>query len=89
MYLLKTLEQAYPEGSDVMKTIADVLREEGMEQGKQQGIAELLLMMLGDKVGPIPEDIQKQIYLLKEQKLKTIFKNLDRIETIDDVKKHL
>ena len=76
-----------------MKTIADVLREEGMEQGieqgKQQGIAELLLMMLGDKVGPIPEDIQKQIYLLKEQKLKTIFKNLDHIETIDDVKKYL
>ena len=68
-----------------MKTIADVLREEG----KEQGIAELLLMMLGDKVGPIPEDIQKHIYLLKEQKLKTIFKNLDHIETIDDIKKFL
>ena len=91
--IVKTLEQAYPEGSDVMKTIADVLREEGkeqgIEQGKQQGIAELLLMMLGDKVGSIPDDIQKQIYLLKEQKLKTIFKNLDHIETIDDVKKYL
>ena len=91
--IVKTLEQAYPEGSDVMKTIADVLREEGMEQGieqgKQQGIAELLLMMLGDKVGSIPDDIQKQIYLLKEQKLKTIFKNLDHIETINDVKKYL
>ena len=87
--IVKTLEQAYPEGSDVMKTIADVLREEGKEQGKQQGIAELLLMMLGDKVGPIPEDIQKQIYLLKEQKLKTIFKNLDHIEMIDDIKKFL
>ena len=53
-----------------MKTIADVLREEGKEQGKQQGIAESLLMMLGDKVGPIPEDIQKQIYLVNYLPLK-------------------
>jgi predicted transposase/invertase (TIGR01784 family) len=103
--IVKTLEQAYPEGSDVMKTIADVLREEGIEQGieqgiaqgieqgiaqgKQQGIAESLLMMLDDKVGQIPEDMQKHIYLLDEQKLKVIFKNLHQIETLTDLNSYL
>ncbi len=91
--IVKTLEQAYPEGSDVMKTIADVLREEGIEQGisqgKQQGIAESLLMVFGYKMGKIPEDMQKTIHHLDEQKLKTIFKNLDHIETFDDVEKYL
>ena len=88
-----------------MKTIADMLREEGIAegieqgvaqgieqgiaQGKQQGIAESLLMMLDDKVGQIPKDMQKHIYQLDEQTLKIIFKNLHQIETVTDLNSYL
>ncbi|SFP60543.1 hypothetical protein SAMN05421839_1335 [Halolactibacillus halophilus] len=37
-----------------MKTIADVLREEG----KEEGIAETLLTLLGRKLGQLPQDTQ-------------------------------
>lgn len=87
--IVKTLEQAYPKGSDVMKIIADVLREEGIAQGKQQGIAESLLMMLDDKIGQIPEDMQKHIHQLDEQTLKSIIKNYDQINTLQDLRHNL
>jgi flagellar biosynthesis/type III secretory pathway protein FliH len=92
-----------------MKTIADMLREEGIEegieqgmeqgiaqgieqgiaQGKQQGIAESLLMMLDDKVVQIPEDMQKHIHQLDEQTLKSIIKNYDQINTLQDLRHYL
>ncbi|MGM0523800.1 MAG: Rpn family recombination-promoting nuclease/putative transposase, partial [Bacillota bacterium] len=35
--IVNILEQTYPKGSDVVMTIADILREEGLEQGLEQG----------------------------------------------------
>ena len=54
-----------------MKTIADMLREEGKKEGKEEGrrrgIAETLLTLLSHKIGQLPEDTQTQIHQLNEQ----------------------
>ena len=76
-----------------MKTIADMLREEGKEEGKEEGrrrgIAETLLTLLSHKIGQLPEDTQTQIRQLNEQPLQSIVKNYDRINTLDDLAKYL
>ena len=87
--IVKTLEQAYPEGSDVMKTIADVLREEGIEQGERKGIAETLLTLLNDKLGQLPANTQTQIRQLDEQRLHSIVKSYEQIKSKEDLNKYL
>ena len=76
-----------------MKTIADMLREEGKKEGKEEGrrrgIAETLLTLLSHKIGQLPEDTQTQIHQLNEQPLQSIVKNYDRINTLDDLAKYL
>lgn len=36
--IARSLENNYPEGSEIIMTLADMLREEGKEQGKEEGI---------------------------------------------------
>jgi len=35
--IARNLENNYPEGSDLVMTIADILRKEGLEEGKRAG----------------------------------------------------
>ncbi len=76
-----------------MKTIADVLREEGIEQGiergARKGIAETLLTLLSHKIGQIPEDTQTQIRQLDEQPLQSIVTSYDQINSLDDLNNYL
>ena len=88
-----------------MKTIADMLREEGIEQGMEQGIAqgieqgvaqgkrigmvEVLVSVLSNNLGQLPEDMQKHIHQLDEQTLKSIIKNYDQINTLQDLRHYL
>ncbi|SFS58224.1 protein of unknown function [Halolactibacillus miurensis] len=91
--IVKTLEQAYPMGSDVMKTIADVLREEGIEQGieqgEQKGIAKTLLAFLSRKIEHLPEETKDKLRQLDGQKLETIVNDFHQIETVEDLNKYL
>lgn len=36
--IMKKVETTYPEGSELVMTLADILREEGKEEGKEEGI---------------------------------------------------
>jgi flagellar biosynthesis/type III secretory pathway protein FliH len=88
-----------------MKTIADMLREEGIEQGMEQGIArgieqgvalgkrigmvEVLVIVLSNNLGQLPEDMRKNIHQLDEQTLKSIIKNYDQINTLQDLHHYL
>lgn len=36
--IARDLEHNYPEGSELVMTLADILREEGKEEGKEEGI---------------------------------------------------
>jgi len=95
--IVKTLEKAYPKGSDVVMTIADILREEGLEQGLEQGLerglkqgmAKALLKMLTIKLGDIPEATIQHIYQLDEEKIESMIEHLDEIKTIDDLNNYL
>lgn len=84
-----------------MKTIADMLREEGIEEGIEQGIeqgvaqgkrigmVEVLVIVLSNNLGQLPEDMQKQIHQLDEQTLKSILANGDQINTLQDLRHYL
>lgn len=95
--IVKSLEKAYPKGSDVVMTIDDILREEGLEQGLEQGLerglkqgmAKALLKMLTIKLGDIPEATIQHIYQLDEEKIESMIEHLDEIKTIDDLNNYL
>ncbi|WP_307725277.1 DUF4351 domain-containing protein [Halolactibacillus miurensis] len=87
--IVKTLEKTYPKGSERMKTIADVLKEEGREEGRGEGMVNMLLTILSEKFTHIPESLQEKIKMSDEQTLQTIAVNLDDIQTAKDLNKYL
>ncbi len=74
-------------------TIADILREEGLEQGLEQGLkqgmAKALHKMLTMKLNEIPEATIQHVYQLDEARINTIIEHFDEIETIDDLNNYL
>lgn len=44
--IVKKIENTYPEGSELVMTLADILREEGKQEGKKEGIKAVALEML-------------------------------------------
>jgi predicted transposase/invertase (TIGR01784 family) len=87
--IVKTLEKTYPKGSELMKTIADVLKEEGRELGREEGMVNMLLTILSNKFNLIPDDTLIKIKALDEQSLRRIAVHLDDIQTMDDLNKYL
>lgn len=87
--IVKTLETTYPKGSELMKTIADVLKEEGKEEGREEGMVNMLLTILSKKFNHIPENVLEKLKTSNEQTLQTIALNLDDIETIKDLDNYL
>ena len=91
--IVNTLEQAYPKGSDVVMTIADILREEGLEkgleQGLKQGMAKALVKMLTIKLKGMPNQTIQYIYQLDEEKIEFMIEHLDDIKTMDDLNNYL
>jgi predicted transposase YdaD len=95
--IVNTLEQAYPKGSDVVMTIADILREEGLEkgleqgleQGLKQGMAKALVKMLTIKLKGMPNETIQYIYQLDEEKIEFMIEHLDDIKTMDDLNNYL
>jgi len=70
--IVKKVEKTYPEGSELVMTLADILREEGKEEGKEEGIKAVALEMLkkGSSIHFVAEvthmDVQ-EVKRLKEE----------------------
>jgi flagellar biosynthesis/type III secretory pathway protein FliH len=98
-----TSERLFPEGSEVAMTLADILREEGMQEGLEKGIKEGLekgrqegasqalaktaLQQLTEKFGTLPEDLKENIRETDLATLETILQNIFKYQSIDEVKK--
>lgn len=99
--IIREVEQLFLEGSDLAMTLADVLREEGLQQGIQQGmqqgmekgkseaLAQIARQLLFKKFGKLPEDIQTAILNADSSALEMLLLDIFTIEEIDEVRKYL
>jgi hypothetical protein len=78
-------EREYPEEADTMSSFADRFIQKGLQQGMQQGEARLLLRLLHNKFGTVPEETSRRIEAADAE---TLLQWSDRVLTasrIDDV----
>ena len=97
--IVQQIETTFPEGSEVAMTLADILREEGMQEGLEKGLqkgrqegasqalAKTALQQLTEKFGALPEDLKEDIKEADLATLETILQNIFKYQSIDDVKK--
>ncbi|WP_346217123.1 Rpn family recombination-promoting nuclease/putative transposase [Caldifermentibacillus hisashii] len=93
--IVRQIETTFPERSEVAMTLADILREEGMQEGLEKGrqegasqaLAKTALQLLTEKFGALPEDLKEDIKEADLATLETILQNIIKYQSIDDVKK--
>ena len=71
--IIKKIETTYPEGSEVVMTLAEKLKEEGLKEGLEKGLekglergevtalAKTAVKLLSRKFGPLPEEVKSKI----------------------------
>ncbi|WP_227994875.1 Rpn family recombination-promoting nuclease/putative transposase [Oceanobacillus sp. CFH 90083] len=86
----------YKEGSELAMTLAEIFRNEGMEEGLKKGKAEgkaalanTAIRLITKFVAPLSEDIKKKIHKQEISTLETMMEHIDELETIEDVKQYL
>ncbi|WP_213997411.1 DUF4351 domain-containing protein, partial [Tepidanaerobacter syntrophicus] len=91
--IVKKIETTYPEGSEVVMTLAEKLREEGLKEGLEKGevaaLAKTALKLLSRKFGPLPEELKSKISKLDSVTLEIIIDGIFDYESLDDVKKYI
>ena len=91
--MMNQIEINYPKGSEMTMTLAEVLREEGFEEGiekgKKESLFELAIERLSMKFGVLPSECQEKIATLDLKMLQIFNINIENFKTIEDVKKFL
>lgn len=91
--LFEIAGQISDEGGELVMTLAEKLKREGMKEGKEEGVREATLdsalTLLEMKFGAMPEDIIKRISQQDITTLKLIISNIFKIGSLNDIEKHL
>lgn len=95
--IVRQIETTFPEGSEVAMTLADILREEGMQEGLEKGrqegasqaLAKTALNQLTEKFGALPEHLKENIRQADLATLENILQNIFKYQSLDEVKKFL
>ena len=91
--VIKELAVTYKEGSEITMTLAEVLREEGFEEGIEKGetraFSKMAIKSLTKKFGIIPAEYREKLTQLDSITLETLTEEIDDFKTIEDVKKFL
>lgn len=87
------LETAKSEGSEVVMTLADILRKEGIEQGIELGgvkaLSEVAILQLTSKFGLLPQDMKNSISKADKDTLQVILMNIFNLQSIEEVKRYI
>ena len=68
------------------KSMADVLREQGIEQGETQAKQEVVLKLLQIRFDDVPEDVSKKIVSIRSiSSLDLIIEEVATAETLDEI----
>ncbi|KAF1083697.1 hypothetical protein SPSYN_03154 [Sporotomaculum syntrophicum] len=99
--LVKKIETIYPEGSEMIMTLAEQFRKEGlergmergMERGRKEGETEALtrtaIKFLVKKFGFVPEDLKQGITKLDVPTLEVIIESVSEYKDLEEVKRYL
>lgn len=91
--LISKFENNYPEGSEVVMTLAERFVEKGLEKGMEKGesnaLAKTSIKLLTKKFGVLPEDVKTKIYKLDNSTLEIIIEGIFEYKSLDDVKKYI
>ena len=96
-FVIEQLEDTYKEGSEVVMTLAESLREQGRKEirdieryeGKRELAVEFATNRLIKKFGFIPDDYRVEITKLNLNSLEMLNYEIDDFKSINDVKKYL
>jgi len=92
--LKQAVEEAFPEGGEVMSTLAERWVEQGLQQGLQQGIQqglildaqEMVLSAIEAKLGYVPEEIEKKVKtIFDREKLRHLLKEIIKSSNLSKV----
>ncbi|WP_414733994.1 Rpn family recombination-promoting nuclease/putative transposase [Acetobacterium carbinolicum] len=91
--VIKQLEVTYKKGSEVTMTLAEVLREEGFEEGIEKGKSEMAIGFainrLTKKFGIMSSEYREKINTLDLNSLEMLNYQIDDFTSLDDVRKYL
>lgn len=89
--LEEAVKQIVPERSENLVTIAQRLRKEGREEGREEELKKTVMLQLAKKFKThiLPEGITQKIKLANMEQLGRIRENIFEIEKLDDVTKYL
>lgn len=91
--IIEKIASGFPEGSEVVMTLAEKLREEGREEGETRGETKALLKtatkLLIKKFGAIPEEVKMKISQLDTLTLELIIDDILEYTSLDDIKKYI
>ena len=91
--IIRKIENTYPEGSEIVMTLAEKFREEGREEGLEKGKANTLvktaIKLLTKKFGILPKEVTSKISELDNSTLEIIIDGIFEYKTLDDVKKYI
>lgn len=95
--LVKKIETTYLEGSEKVMTLADLLRQEGreegiikgLEKGETKALARTVIKFLVRRFDSVPEDLKQDISRLDAPTLDVILDRVLDFENLDGVKKYI
>lgn len=80
-------------GSEVTRTLAEVLREEGkregIEEGETRAYSKIAVKALSKKFGILPTEYREKLSQLDLITLETLNEEIDNFKSIEDLKKFL
>ncbi len=95
--IIEKMEATYPEGSEVVMTLAEKLKEEGLKEGLEKGLEKgrreerlnTAIKLLTKKFAPLPEEIKSKISKLDLVTLEIIIDGVFDYESLEDIKKYI
>ncbi|TYQ14552.1 UNVERIFIED_CONTAM: putative transposase/invertase (TIGR01784 family) [Acetivibrio alkalicellulosi] len=87
--IVKNIEKTYPEGSEVVMTLAEQLRQEGRQEEKKETLSKTAIRLLIKKFGKLPEDLKNKILQLDTDILEVIIDSIFECKSLDDIKKYI
>lgn len=99
--IINKIENTYPEGSEVVLTLAEKLRAEGRERGREEGIkkgrvegrtealVETAIKLLTKKFGSLPAELKIKISKLDTATLELVIDNIFEYQSLEDAKKYI
>ena len=87
--IIEKVKISYPEGSDVVMTLAEKYREEGKKEERINTLTRTATRLLVKKFGKLPEGMKVQISKLDDEALEILIDSIFEFKSLEDVKKYI